>query len=107
MVDVCHALAGVGLPKWPNVIDLDWLVELCPLLNILLQSDYEDYLLAALATVGSVMSALNPLFHASREPLPPGVPPSRCVSALVCDCVYVERCPFMFLLSCLSGSAIS
>ena len=45
VVDVLHALAGVGLPKWPQHADVDWLAELTPVLVALLQSDYEEYVL--------------------------------------------------------------
>jgi con80 domain of Katanin len=41
-VDVLQAIAGVGFPKWPQFVDLDWLVELTPVLVSLLQSDFEE-----------------------------------------------------------------
>ena len=41
-VDVLQALSGVGFPRWPASTELDWLVDLCPVLLQLLQSNYEE-----------------------------------------------------------------
>jgi hypothetical protein len=91
-VDVLQAIAGVGFPKWPQFVDLDWLVELMPVVVSLLQSDYEEYvccccwdvvslagscwvwrsyIVVGLNAIGSIIPGLQPLVAAMAEGQPP------------------------------------
>ena len=73
-----------GLPawSWPAYPRAPWLRHVCPVLESLLSSCYEDWLLAALATTRAVLAALAPMLQlasaqCTAEDLapPPPLPP--------------------------------
>jgi hypothetical protein len=58
-----------GVPVWDgsNYTSLRWARYLVPVLESLLYSCYEDYVLVSLATLKSVLEALEPLFVAAAD----------------------------------------
>jgi hypothetical protein len=60
-----------GLPVWafPRATSLRWARYLCPVLQGLLFSAYEDYLESAVGACDRVLDALAPLFAAASDPL--------------------------------------
>jgi hypothetical protein len=71
-----------GLPawSWPAYPRAPWLRHVCPVLESLLSSCYEDWLLVALATTRAVLAALAPMLQlasaqCTAEDLAPPPPP--------------------------------
>jgi hypothetical protein len=60
-----------GLPPWafPHATSLRWVRYLCPVLQRLLFSAYEDHLAAAIGACGRALDALAPLYAAASDPL--------------------------------------
>jgi hypothetical protein len=71
-----------GLPEWswPGYPRAPWLRHLCPVLESLLSSCYEDWLIAALAATRAALAALAPMLQlasaqCTAEDLAPPPPP--------------------------------
>ena len=60
-----------GLPVWafPRATSLRWARYLCPVLQSLLFSAYEDYIEVAVGACERTLDALAPLFEAASDPL--------------------------------------
>jgi hypothetical protein len=59
-------VGGIPVWRWPTYADVEWSAYLCPVLESLLYTCYEDYIVVALAAVGHALEAVTPLFEAAR-----------------------------------------
>jgi hypothetical protein len=88
-VDILHALAGCngrmklsddegasataqlvgGIPtwRWPSAASVEWSEHVCAVLEGLLYTCYEDYIVVALHTVGHMLEAVAPLFDVAAS----------------------------------------